>query len=289
VAIELDLARVSSADTTRLSVTCEAEVATLEVSDPVTGKSLRRRIDLASVPAAARARLVALAIVELVSASWYELLSDAEPVAPRVDATASEPTRRAAAEAVRRRALPAPARAFRLGISGAGRFGGRPAFVSPGLVVFGEHDLWGGLAAGLDLWGERATVGTSLGDVQISTLSAGLFVLARADLGAIAVEGGPGARLGVAWLEGLPSQNAGRGDSLVAPVAGAIVVARVLATVTPGLVVALGAEGGWTTRSVGALVGGVREVSLEGPWAGLSLGFGISFPRGEPVSGEDAT
>lgn len=74
---------------TRISVGCEASLVLLHIEDNVTGKTLERRIDLASEPAGARARVLGLAIAESVHASWVELtLQNATPET-YVDANAS--------------------------------------------------------------------------------------------------------------------------------------------------------------------------------------------------------
>src|SRR5262245_46823267 len=62
-------------------LTCVDLLATIEIADPVTGKTLRRTVDLEPVPPVARAHLIALSIVELLVASWSELLTDAPPAA----------------------------------------------------------------------------------------------------------------------------------------------------------------------------------------------------------------
>ena len=63
--------------------------------------SLDRTIDLKEAPRA-RARLLALAIVELISASWTELETNPDPVVPPAGVRAAPEARRAALGAVRR-------------------------------------------------------------------------------------------------------------------------------------------------------------------------------------------
>src|SRR5262249_33713515 len=52
---------------------CQGDTVVLRVDDPISGKSLSRDVDLAGAMPRARPRLVALALVELISASWSEL------------------------------------------------------------------------------------------------------------------------------------------------------------------------------------------------------------------------
>lgn len=57
----------------------------LRIEDPFTGKTLRRVVDLLSAPAERRSRLLAVAITELVSASWLELTANPEPEVPPLE------------------------------------------------------------------------------------------------------------------------------------------------------------------------------------------------------------
>ncbi|MEM6958748.1 MAG: hypothetical protein AAF645_23905 [Myxococcota bacterium] len=66
-------------ETTRASVTCDGPVQ-ITVDDPITGKQLLRTIALRDDEPEVRARVLALAVVELVSASWAELVANPEPV-----------------------------------------------------------------------------------------------------------------------------------------------------------------------------------------------------------------
>ncbi|MEM9190843.1 MAG: hypothetical protein AAGF12_16785 [Myxococcota bacterium] len=67
-----------AARTTRAAVSCDDDVQ-ITVDDPITGKRLLRSIALSESDGEVRARILALAIVELVSASWAELVANPEP------------------------------------------------------------------------------------------------------------------------------------------------------------------------------------------------------------------
>ncbi|MEM9490858.1 MAG: hypothetical protein AAGC55_17050, partial [Myxococcota bacterium] len=77
---------------TRVELSCADQLIELRVHDPVTGKSLTRRI--APGKRRGRERLLALAAVELVVASWIELTATPAPVAipagPPADAMVRE-------------------------------------------------------------------------------------------------------------------------------------------------------------------------------------------------------
>ena len=59
----------------RAAVTCEEAQVRLQIEDPITGKSLGRRLALRTAAAATRARLLALALAELLLASWGRALA----------------------------------------------------------------------------------------------------------------------------------------------------------------------------------------------------------------------
>ena len=73
----------------------------LRVDDPITGKTLQRLIDVKNEPEAARARLVGIAIGELVRASWIELLANPTPRVPPVEKATTPSLQRAVVERAR--------------------------------------------------------------------------------------------------------------------------------------------------------------------------------------------
>lgn len=94
---------------TRVTATCGRGDARLEVSDPTTGKSLQRTVALTETAPNDRARLLALAVAELVAASWSELETNPRPKAPPATTLAAYPDRAAARAAVAGRAVEAAA------------------------------------------------------------------------------------------------------------------------------------------------------------------------------------
>ena len=68
-----ELVRWDSAGVTVVRVTCDDLVAQVRVQDPVTRKTVKRGLNLETVPERSRDRLVALATAELVIASWSEI------------------------------------------------------------------------------------------------------------------------------------------------------------------------------------------------------------------------
>lgn len=97
------------APVTRVIATCERAEARLDVNDPTTGKSLQRTVELAEAPWNDRGRLLALAIAELVAASWSELETNPTPKALAATTLAPYSAREAARVAVAGRAVEAAA------------------------------------------------------------------------------------------------------------------------------------------------------------------------------------
>jgi len=107
-AIELRATLVDAApdgSVTEVKATCRGALAALEVIDPTTGKSLGRTVALTEAAPNGRGRLLALAVAELVVASWSELQSNPEPRAPPATPLAPPAARDAARAAVTERAL----------------------------------------------------------------------------------------------------------------------------------------------------------------------------------------
>ena len=107
-AIELRATLVDAAPdatVTKVTATCRGTLAALEVVDPTTGKSLERTVALTEAAPNGRARLLALAVAELVVASWSELQSNPQPRAPAATPLAPYAARESARAAVVDRAL----------------------------------------------------------------------------------------------------------------------------------------------------------------------------------------
>jgi len=87
----------TTADVTTIVARCEGSRLVLDVTDPISRKTLRRRFDLGAAGAPGRSRLVAIAASELVLASWAELELNpslrVEPEGGAPDATAAQAAR----------------------------------------------------------------------------------------------------------------------------------------------------------------------------------------------------
>ena len=152
---------------TRAVVACHEAVADLWVSDPVTSKLVGRTVSLDPTAAPAQARLIALAVAELVMASWEEVESNPEPKVSA--ATRAAPELRASA-----RAVVQAAKASATAVAAGGPTAGGPTDVGPPRIA-------------LDATGEaRAFTGGAAvfgGAVRSSVRLVSAFTL-RFDLGA---------------------------------------------------------------------------------------------------------
>jgi len=127
---------------TEVKATCRGVLAALEVIDPTTGKSLGRTVALTEAAPNGRARLLALAVAELVVASWSELQSNPEPRAPPATPLAPPAARAAARAAINERALELAA-AFDVHVLGSGDVlfgGGARAAISISPAIFLRFD-----------------------------------------------------------------------------------------------------------------------------------------------------
>lgn len=128
---------------TEVKATCRGTLAALEVIDPTTGKSVERTVALAEAAPNGRARLLALAVAELVVASWSELESNPEPRAPPATPLAPPAAREAARAALGERSLELAA-ALDVHILGSGDVlfgGGARAAVWTSPAVFLRFDV----------------------------------------------------------------------------------------------------------------------------------------------------
>jgi hypothetical protein len=285
VAVELDALLVEaregqSLDTTRVAITCADHFVRVTVEDPLSGKVLSRRIDLAREAQAGRVRLLALSVVELVAASWIELKMNDAPAAA-VDATASADARRTAAVTVARLA-PAPARpsGWHLGAAATVRGFTQPSTHDFGAQLWLQRGLRRNLGVAADASVEGGAAAVDLGRVSALLASVGLAAVMRADLGRWGLQAGLGGRLGLVRLTGTPDHDAPEvtGLSAVRPWAGPFVTTRLHARMGGSWLATAGTEVGVVSLPVDGLVGGLPQVFLRGFWLSGSVGVERGLP-----------
>jgi hypothetical protein len=281
VAVELGAlladAAEPAADRTRARASCEGAVVVLRVDDPITGKSLSRTIDVGGAIPRARARLVALAIVELISASWTELEVNPRPEVPPSGPRPSLEARLAALESVRAHA-DRSAGLSRIRVSLVG--GGMKFFAKTGLLAGAglqvARDTAGPFGWAVDAQAHHGSEATSLGRVDTDVLAVGAVAVVHRTWSRASVHLGAGVRGGAAQLSGVPDpMMAVRGSRFWAPWLGPL--ARGSVEIGVGNRITLGAaiEGGYVVSPVGGLVSDRREVAVDGAWLLVHVGVGM--------------
>lgn len=246
---------------TQAGVRCERELARLEVLDPVSGKRSSRTVRLADLPPEGQARYLALALAELVLASWSEVATNPTPTVPPIEASAKNEQRKAIRQIVEERYL-RHASAWGFGVGGqVRRFD-----ASAPLLVGGGVDLrwfartgWQ-VRAGLDYG--QGTTDTSRGDVSAGLATAALSAGYGWPLQRWTLSLHGGLRGGSAWLVGTPADEDSVGSTLMGPWLAPLVEAELDFEWADQLSTALGAEFGYAVRGVRGQVAGDEDVSL---------------------------
>ncbi len=260
-------------DTTRVHSACAGGTALVSVDDPMTGKSLARRVDLGSVPRVAASRLLAVAIAELVAASWIELTANPVPAIPRPDATASPAARRWAEGIVRRSPL------WRMQLAITGSAAGVPTLPTFGAGLAARYLAGSHLASGGDVRVEYARRAFANGTAHVVMLSTGLVGWYRHDAGWAEVAVGTGGRVGSAWIAGEPQADSNlRGRTVSGPFLGPLFTAELARTLAPGVTIALAVEAGTVVLPVIGRAGDRRVVGVDGPWLGVAVAAGLELP-----------
>jgi hypothetical protein len=261
--IELHAATERGGAPTQVGLVCDGDEARLTVDDPLTGKRVDRTVSLASVPPPGRARLLALALAELVRSSWIELDLEPSPVLPLAR---PEPVTVEDKEQARRVAIAAqrtsPWRAYAaleglyaptvgrpvLGLSlGAAYEIARPFFVDAGISA------WDGAT-------ERSTGAVTVRQIAFDP-SVGIALPV--------VEVALGVRIGWASLTGSPSEAGLRGGTTAGFVFGPLLAAsaRIVGPLRLWL------RTGWLLESARGTVAGDSDVVVGGYWVSLGLGL----------------
>lgn len=277
-------------DTTVTHAACGVESAIVVVSHARGDIRVERRVNLAGAAPNARTRLLALSIAEQVAAVWSAV--HALPPEPEPAPVESEPEPE---EPDRPRALPLrhlvrapepepegpPTRPLGLRAIGVVRVSGSPVHISYGGGLGIEIGLPYSLGVGADFRYEQGeTDAGALGRVALRTAWGTVLALVRPMVGWSSLTIGAGAKLGVAWLEGLPLGGA-TGATHAGFVAGPAAVAQVALHIGGSGYVHLGLELSWITVGVSGLNGATRErvASFGGPQLAITAGFEIQPSR----------
>jgi len=265
---------------TRVRLGCDVTHADLWVHDPLTRKSLRRRIDFSDLEVRARGRLVAIAAAELVLASWAELEVNPSPrVEPEGEAPPAE-TALAVREVLAQQRAAARERGAR-----------RPRRESPSIVRalavvstrrFLNHRgaLWGGgarlgqdfpgyiswMADALFEGGEFGNQGSTLG-ASTGTLGGALFLQQRWTR--VTARAGAGLRAG--WVHTGDSTSA---NAKLVPWGWPLAVLSISFWPSELLVLELQGESSYAKLPLTA-GGRIDDPALRGMWVSVQLAAGL--------------
>jgi hypothetical protein len=267
-----------------VTVTCVGGDARIVVIDPLSRKTLDRRVALGTEDPRARGRLLGVAIAELVIASWTELATNPEPRVPSAD-PAPPPEALAAARQVARARLielrerprrsddaDVSHRAFRVAAVGSRRafFAFDGALYGGGIRV--GQDVFHHIGWSADALLESGTLQPSFGAMKLTagTLGGALFLYQA--LGPLVVRGGAGVRFGVT-----SATYVATGATTSTPAPWGWPTGNIGITLQPigPIVLELAGEIGYVVIPVSA---SQSDDTLRGTWYGLQLGLGIALP-----------
>ncbi|MFZ5469725.1 MAG: hypothetical protein ACOZIN_09835 [Myxococcota bacterium] len=264
---------VSVRRTTVVEVTCKDQGVAVRVDDPLTHKVLKRSLDLAKAAPVTHTRLLALAIVELVAASWAELEWNPAPtlVAPEEHPTPAE--RFEALEALGPRTQGTSKTEQVTGLFGGRRFFAGSPWAWGGGARVGRH--WGAVGWHCDLLAEFGSTDLAVGSVTVSTVSTGGSVLLTQRFAWFTAWAGPGLRVGAVQLTGNPKATDIVGHSVGGGWGGPLFNAGVSGHPGRRLIIELSGETGYALFPVVGMVEGERPVALDGVWLGAQLSVGL--------------
>jgi hypothetical protein len=248
-------------------VTCRDGLVVIEAATGGTGAAepTSRTIDLEHEDAAARPRVLSVAIAELVSA----IRARPAPAPPEPPPAPPPPPEPSAPEP----APPPRARPWTIAIAGVTR--GFSSLVGFGGGISASHLTRAHLGVRADVDLTDATAHVALGDVDARLASFAAQGVVGAAWGSLAIDGGAGARVGVATLTGHPGAAA-VGHAVTGAWAGPLASLRARWSFVPAWSIAATAEGGWIARATTGLVADGPSVSIEDAWWSASLGVAWS-------------
>jgi len=274
LALELE-ARVlapeqADARAVRVQVACTGAIVRVSVDDPTTGAQLRRDAVFPLEQTDVIGRLVALAIAELVLTSRAALSFEKAPVAQvQIVAPDSPPSGgpRGHVQVLAFGQALGPFSGVGLGWGGGLRLDwafGRRWLARPSL----------GPVVDVELAAAETSADRTLGTVQVALWSATLRALLRLRAGRAWLDVGVGGRVGLAQLQGTPTDaTTARGASIAGKWAGPVAYVGVGARFRR-VIVELGVEGGRVLRAVSGTVDDGPPIAIDGDWACATVAAG---------------
>jgi hypothetical protein len=262
---------------------CEPGAREVKVAagNPATKKSVRRTVAIADTPAAARPRLLALAVVELLRASWPELArSDSPKVEPAPTAPAVRPAETPAppTEAPRPEASPSRVSLW-LAFDGRWSVGiGQPTTAVDGARVGASialprralrliADAGAGYAHGSD----------PLGNIDLVVVSGALGLAGDLAIGSAHLELGVVIEPGAAWGSGRASSAKDHGSAVLDFVLVTSALATLRAPVKDRVSLLVTTIAGPVVRGVQLLANGHSAGGFSGGILGLRAGVGFDL------------
>jgi hypothetical protein len=239
-------------------------LAILRVIDPTTGKSLERSVALSQAAPTARARLLALAMAELVAASWSELEDNPEPKTAPAIPLAPVAAREAARGVVAPRPIELAALADAHLLSSRDLVPGGGAriaiWISPTFFI------------GFDVLAHYAQLSRPTGKVALTMPSVSSALGLSFGSAWLQPRLSLGARVGYAWMSGVSASGATTGGREQGVWAGPELLVELSALsrarIHPLLSLSVGAD----VLGVSGTVNSARDVSVTGVWSSLSIG-----------------
>lgn len=248
----------------RARAQCVGSMIELTIEDAAGTLIATQQLDLQSVAVNGRARLLALAIAELLEPS-----DRGAPQAPPVASVAEVPVPEPSATAPRRLSASAGALSF---------FGLPPRAAWVAGVDFTQRLLAPfELGVGLGAHGTRATTELGVATLTAVSVSATLGAAKSVFSDDVRFAVGVGGRAGVALLEGWPSAPDVQAGTMLAPWGGPMVSATGDYAPFAHLGFTLGLEAGWAIGGVLGRVQGVTELGLSGAWLAGKAGVVVSW------------
>jgi hypothetical protein len=264
-------------DVTRVTIACAGALLRLEVFDPVSGKTLVRHVDLSRNDPSTRTRMLGLSAAELVAASWIELA--ARPAArPHIVEARAQASARDAAINAAQKAL-APPSFHRLEAVASAQRTGSADLLTLGGGIGASWVRSGWQVIGADVLVESGSEDVSLGTIRTLIASGSVSLRIRQRLGWMAVEGGLGARGGLAYMQGEAAEITPRPEATAAtlPWWGPMIMLRVEAAIAQRVAFIVGLEAGRVIYAADGRASGRTGSAIENQWVGVTLGPALTL------------
>lgn len=254
----------------RIRLACEGEVVRIAVTDVASGRVNQSEISPHEPTSAARARLLALTITELVASAWNGPRPESSPKALPAREPEHSPTEVA---------TPPPSRpAWNLFVDGGLRRAGAPSAWFVGGALGGAYAPVSHLNLVAELRAETGTVATVLDDVDASAWGADVMARVRLFLGRARVEAGPALRAMRVHLAPRSMTTDVRTETFDGWAAGPFLSTRLTFPVLWRVAVAARFDAGYDThKTIGLANDQTQLVDTGGWWIGFGLGANLEF------------